>query len=432
MKRKGLIGAAVIAVCFIAFVCGRTYQNSVLPRTSALASPTPATIANAPTDFGSVVYRDLASISFADLYETLRQAPAQSRAQWLRELEQTPESPRKVAALCGFFRALVQAHPQTAADLVINLPRHRGPAMDAMILAAPPSAMPVLAEMLLKVPEKAREYQLTDHIAVVLDEWAQVDPEAAAAFLDQHQDLQVEQYADTFLDSWAAIDHEAAWNWLKAHFEDPSEFKVQSWLQGWFSADQDAAIEFALEHLDDGKFAEASTSFAPQLFEQDQNIAKKFIEKLPSSELRKAALNALREAGSPDYSDDYQPDVVAKFIAQFPVDEWPDGVSDVINRWRFRDIPGLLDWISHLSSEQQDKVVSNFPEPISYEREAELLPVLQLPQSDLRTKLLRQLVLGMQADAERFENQSGREVIEKLQLSPGQKAELAGFLPKKE
>jgi hypothetical protein len=436
MKRDGLIGAALITLCFSAYVCGRGYQSSVSPRVGVLASPTPATTPNPPADFGNVVYRDLANISFTDLYETVRQARAQNRVQWLHELEEAPESPRKIGALCGFFRALVQADPKMAADLVINLPRHRGPAMDAMISAAPPSAMPVLAEMLLKVPEAGRNYQLTDHLAVVIDEWAQVDPEAAAQFLDRHtdsQELPIQQYADALVGTWAGIDHESAWTWFESHSDDLSGFCVESWLNGWFEADQDGAIKFALEHLDDRKFAEASTSFAPHLFQQDPNTAKRFIEKLAIAELRKQALSGISsEAGSPDYLEDYQPDVVSKFIVQFPLDEWPDRFSDVINRWRFRDIPGLLNWISTLPQDAQAKVIENFPEPISYEREAELLPVLQRPESELRTKLLRQLVLGMQSDVERFENRTAREAIEKLQLSAEQKAELASFLPKKD
>jgi len=438
VKRNVLIaGMIVLLFCWGSYVAGRARQRSELRRVAFTVSPTPtSTPVNLPPDFGQRVYTDIANLSFADLYETVRDAKPELRTKWLEQVEETPESPRKVSALLGFFRALVQADPQTAADLVINLPRHRGPAMDAMISAAPPSAMPILAEMLLKVPSAARNYQLTDHLADVIDEWTQVDPEAVARFLDRHSDQQEFQnpdYADALIGTWAGIDHESAWKWLQSHLNDPSEYHVASWLNGWFEGDQDGAIKFALEHLDDSKFADASTSFGRRLFQQDPNTAKKFIEKLPTAELRKQAVNEIAsEAGSPDYSEDYQPDVVSKFIAQFPLDEWPKDFSSVINRWRFRDIPGLLNWISSLPQDAQAKVIEDFPEPISYEREAELLPVLQLPESDLRTNLLRQLMLGMQSDVERFEKQSVREAIEKLQLSAEQKKELTTFLPKKD
>jgi hypothetical protein len=301
--------------------------------------------------------------------------------------------------------------------------------MDAMIAAAPPSAMPVLAEMLLKVPTTAREYQLTDHLAMVIDEWTQVDPDAAAQFIDSHIDsenFQFHEYADALLGTWAGLDHEAAWRWFESHSDVLSEDHIYSWLHGWFEGDQNGAIKFALSHIDDAKFAEASTSFAPQLFQQNQSDAKRFIEKLSSAELRKAALNGIAaQAGSPDYSDDYQPDAVANFIAQFPIDEWPDQFSSVINRWRYRDIPGLLNWISQLPVQEQTKVIDDFPAPISFEREPEFLPVLQLPKSNMRTKLLQQMVKGLESDGE-----PAREVIGKLNLSSEQKAELSSLVPK--
>src|SRR5205823_3627121 len=104
----------------------------------------PATQITLPANFGHVVYQDLATLSFADLYETMRTAPLRERTEWLQQIEDMPEGPRKISALCSFLRALVQIDPTAAGDLVIHLKRHRSPAMDAIISAAPPSAMPQL------------------------------------------------------------------------------------------------------------------------------------------------------------------------------------------------------------------------------------------------------------------------------------------------
>src|SRR5205823_1215516 len=122
---------------------------------------------------------------------------------------------------------------------------------------------PILAEMLLKVPREARNFGLADHLEVVMDEWAQIDPEAVALFLDQHKDLAIEQYADAFLETWAGLDHETAWKWLQSRFGDAIEFRLEPWLHGWFSADQDSAVAFALEHVDDVQFGRALAGLAP-------------------------------------------------------------------------------------------------------------------------------------------------------------------------
>lgn len=407
-----------------AYFSGRAYQRGRSVVTiSVPPSPAPGnTPAILPADFGKVLYDDIARIPFADLYETLRIAPSQLRIEWIREIEQMPESPRKTSALCGFFRALVQTDPRMAADLVIQLPRHRGPAMDAMISAAPPSAMSDLAEMLLKVPTVARDYQLTDHLAIVIDEWTQIDPEAVVRFFDAHKEIQILQYGDSFVKTWAGVDAAATWKWLESHSEEIQPFAVESWLTGWFSADPQAAVNFAFAHTDDDKFGEAIKSLAPELFQQNQTSAKEFVEKLPTTELREGALSQIAGFGSsPDY--DYSPAIVAEFLVQFSPAEWPQEFSDVLSRWQMVGPSELLDWIAHLPPVIQTKVIDKFPAPHSNEAEKDLTPVLQLADSNLRMKLLRQLVRGMNS-----ETQSAREAIEKLKLPPEQKAELAAFI----
>lgn len=425
MKREVFIGICAVLLCLVAYLCGRTYQRSRPVLAAAHASPTPvATHVTPPTEFGKVLFRDLANMSFADLYETLRAASTPSRSEWLTEIEQLPEGQRKVAALCEFFRALVQADPKIAADLVINLPRHRGPAMDAMVSAAPPSAMPVLAEMLLKVPTAARNFGLTDHLEVVMDEWAQVDPEAVAQFLDQHEELTIEQYSDAFLDTWAGMDHEAAWKWIQSRFGDASEFKIPSWLQGWFTADRTAAIGFALEHRGDGRFHRAVSDLAPDIYEQSESEAKNYLDRLPPGEVRKDALDGIARLAT-DFASDYSPAETAKFIVQFPAAEWPEALSSVLERWLQLRSGELIDWIRGLPPELQKPVVENFPEPMWDKPEGDLLPILEMPQSDLRSSLLQRLVAELVKD-----RYSARETVSELKLPDKYITEIANLLPK--
>jgi hypothetical protein len=428
MKRSLIILAALVALCLTAYFLGRAYQRSHVvvapPHAAALPAPT-ASPRNLPADFGNVVYRDLAKISFADLYETLRDATPQFRTEWLREIEQTPESPRKIAALCGFFRALVQSDPRMAADLVIQLPRHRGPAMEAMVAAAPPSAMPDLAEMLLKVPSAARNFGLTDHLAIVIDEWAQVDPDAVVRFLDQHKELPLQEYGESFVHTWAGLDAEAARKWMDAHSEYLSELGFQSWLTGWFKADSKAATAFALAHVDDKSMGGTVTSLASEIFQQDQVGARQFVQRLPNSKMRRDALQDIAYLASwPDWSEDAPPSAVANLIVQFPTIEWPEKLSDVLEEWRRVAAVDLLDWISRMQPEIQAKVIDNFPAPDPELPEPTFLPVLQLPPSNARTKLLRRLITGLES-----ENQSASEVVAKLKISPAQKEELESLLP---
>jgi hypothetical protein len=425
MKRSVVIfiPTSAVALCLIGYLCGRAHQHSEYTPAERPSSPRPAATPNPPADFGAVVYRDIANISFVDLYETIQNAPRQSRVEWLREINQLPESPRKIGALNGFFRALVQADSQTAADLVINLPRHRGPAMDAMIAAAPPSAMPVLAEMLLKVPEAARNYQLTDHLGMVLDEWAQVDPEAVVRFFDQHKDLPLQEYGASFVQTWAGLDADAARKWLDTHREDISGLDYESWLTGWFGADQDAAVNYALQNMSEEKLHHAIPGLAPKLFEQSEPRAKGYLDKLPAGEIRQDALSGIARLAT-DFSSNYSPSTMTKFITQFPASDWPKELSSVMERWLQLGANEFLSWTSALPPETQKHVVENFPAPMWDKPEPDFLPVLQMPQSQLRTNILRRLAAGFSEG-----RYSARETLSKLNLPDEYKAEIAALLP---
>jgi hypothetical protein len=423
MKRNIIIAIALAGLCLGAYFSGRAYQRSRVP----VASPTdpPIPITDPSGDFGDFVYQNIAKISFADLYDTLRSVPAQVRIDWLHEIEQAPEGERKIAALCEYLRALVQIDSAQAADLVIQLKRHRSPAMEAVISAALPSAMPQLVNMLLKLPSVVRTFGLTDHLGIVIEEWAQIDPEAVAQFLDVHKELPIQEYDSALVKTWAGIDARAAWNWLEAHSKDISPFARQAWLSGWFNADPDGAIDYALSHVNDAKLSHAITSLASELFQQDQQRATEFIERLPTTELRQDALTTIADLWSPSSLNDWSPSSAAAFIVEFPPAEWPKNLSDVLGRWRDIAASELVAWIAQLSPELQTSVIALFPAPSSFEPEQDFLALLQLGDSTVRSKLLRQMMQRLGSEVQL----SPKEALARLRLSEEQKAELGAFLP---
>lgn len=419
MKRNIIFAMVLAGLCLGAYFFGRAYQRL------HVSPPTSVAVVNPSANFGDFVYQNIAKISFADLYETLRRAPAQTRVEWLHEIEEAPEGPRKIAALCGFLRALVQVDPRQAGDLVIQVKRHRSPAMEAVISAALPSAMPQLVGMLLRLPTVVRTFGLTDHLNIVIEDWTQIDPEAAAQFLDMHKELPIQEYDTALFKTWAGIDAIAAGNWLQAHSKDISPFARRAWLTGWFSADPEGAINYALSHVNEANLSDAITSLASEVFEQNQQKGREFIERLPTTELRKGALARIADLWSPSSLNDWSPSSAAAFIIEFPTAEWPKNFSDVLGRWRDIAASELVAWIAQLSPQLQTSVIALFPAPSSVEPEDDFLPLLQLAGSTIRSKLLEQMVKQFGSN-----NQSSpKEVLARLRLSPQQRAELAAFLP---
>src|ERR1700752_2654755 len=105
MRRKLVIALCWFALCGIAFVSGwifRTRSVQSVRHKSSVTSSFAAEPHALPPDFGSTVYQDLAAIPFSELYDRLREARPELRAQWLEQLNHAPEGARKVAAVCAF------------------------------------------------------------------------------------------------------------------------------------------------------------------------------------------------------------------------------------------------------------------------------------------------------------------------------------------
>ncbi|HEY3661088.1 MAG TPA: hypothetical protein VGK91_07665 [Candidatus Udaeobacter sp.] len=416
MKSNGIIACAVAAVCCGAYFFGRSFERSHGSMIAAAVNPT--------DNFGGLVYRDIAKISFAALYETLRSASAQERVGWLQEIERFSEGPRKIAALCGYLRALAQIDPVQAGDLVVQLKRHRSPAMETVISAALPSAMPQLVKMLLKLPPEVRTYGLTDHLGIAIEEWAKIDPQAVAKFLDAHKELRTQEYSRALLRTWAGIDVKAAWIWLQQHLNNASPFDQEAWLTGWFSSDPEGAVSYAISHVNDANLSDAITSLAPELFQHDEQKAKQFIERLPTAELRQGALTKIADLASPLSQNEWSPPSAATFIVQFAPAEWPKNFSNVMARWRDTAVAELVAWIAQLSPQLQTSIIDLFPAPSSFEPEEDFLPLLQLGGSNVRSRLLQQMVKQLGSEIQL----SPKQAVARLKLSREQKAELAVLL----
>jgi hypothetical protein len=426
MKRNIIVATALAGLCLGAYFSGRSYQRSQASVADPTGPPTAVSVVNPSANFGDFVYNNIAKISFADVYQALRIAPTRLRADWLHQIEKAPESPHKIAALCGYLRALAQVDPLQAGDLVVELKRHRSPAMEAVISAALPSAMPQLVKMLLKLPPAVRTYGLTDHLAIALEDWAQIDPRAVADFLDAHNQLPIQEYDIALLKNWAGIDARAAWNWLEAHSQNISPFARAYWLGGWFGADPEGAIDYGLSHVHAANMSDAITSLAPELFQQNELKARDFIRRLPTIELRQDALSRIADLWSPLSLNEWSPRNAAAFIVQFAPGEWPKNFSNVMGRWRDLAASDLVAWIAQLPSQLQINVIDRFPAPSSFEPEQDFLPLLQLSDSDVRSKLLQQMVQRLGSEVQ----SSPKEALASLKLSPEKKTELAAFLPR--
>ena len=392
MRRAAIVLGIVFCLALSGYVAGRAYERAAQPRSAA--TPPPAVAENrpvAPAAFGLSIHERLERLEFREVFENVRRADPEQRQEWLRQIEGMPANPRKVAALCAFLRALVQVDAHAAGDAVVNLKRYRSSAMQAVVEAAPPAAMPHLLDMLLRLPHEVRTYQ-EDHLLIALDQWAHIDPEAVAKFLDEHERFRTRDSVSSFVFTWAALDRDAAWAWLQQLPESTSGDAVRDWLDGWYSSEPDAASAWAEQNSGDARFKDAVLSMAVNLFEQDAARTRDYVSRLPSREMRQEALELLVADYSSRYDRAADLRKTADLLTEFPAEEWPDDLSRFCDRWRDSDVGELFRWLLELPSPYQQKIVESIPTADSEHPEKDLVAALRLPPSDVRSAILRQLL----------------------------------------
>ncbi len=141
--------------------------------------------------FDRILIRNIATVPFVELYDLLRSAPPKTRDGWIKQLDEMPDGPQRNAALSSFYKTFVQIDPHAAAESVAGVHGKyaRALAVDAMVGAAPLSAMGEMASMLIKLPPDTARGHVGDLWRDVFYDWSAVDPVAAAHFIEEHPDV---------------------------------------------------------------------------------------------------------------------------------------------------------------------------------------------------------------------------------------------------
>lgn len=437
MNRKQIILVITVAIVVssIAFEGGR--QTAIVQRNrDAINQKQSAGFshrASAPStlvDEHKLLLRNIASVSFPELYDLLQSASPETRMDWAKQIEAMPAGPQKFGAIETFYKTLVQVDVRAASQLVLNLSDHRLQtiAVSAMIGAAPESAMSEMAATAIRVPRYYRGLEFDK----ALDDWSEVDPVAASRFVEEHP-------KDTspldIISTWAAIDPNAARTWLDrvlVERKDDEEHVAQAILglcAGWREADTTGALNYAVAHADEERFGKAIQNLASSLFLDSPEQARTFIERLPNDQLKKAAVGEITTittgvilGGSPDWPR--PADVVAKWLVALPKEVWLEQIGSVTSQWANEDELGFRSWLNQLPNESRDQVIANYCESAdTREPERAITIAMNISDEVLREKSLRELLKAFGSTKE--------QAIERLQtfnLQPATKRHLRQLL----
>ena len=403
--------------------------------TSALGNQKdPATEASSRADaFDRVIIHNIGAVPFVEIFDLLRSAPPEKRLQWIRQLEEMPAGPQRAAALASFYKTFVQLDPHAAVASISGL-KNDGTlyiAVDAMIGAAPISAMPEMAEMLAGLPAKI-DWGRPSFFGDVIDHWSMVDPEAAAKFFDSHPKISFELSAG-LLRNWAQLDARAAKEWLEAQPESKqTDYVIDSFVSGWFERDEAGASAYAAAHSREEKFGNAINFIAETLFLRSPEQARAFLVGLPNEEARNTAArdiasitNGIILGGSDDWSR--PPADVAGWLISLPHAAWQGAIGTVLENWQRQDEVGMTRWLDQLPPETRDQAVSEYCSTWSRENQPEhtIAWAMTITDPTLREQSLRELV-------SHWLSGSRKQALIKLETSTlpkAQKEYLATLLP---
>ena len=351
-ESKVSIGIACAALLSGAFLLGRHEETARLAERNAQSSVSASETQIVPETQEAADYRRLPidrilALPFTQFYEALRSAPRAAREQWATELEKMPPGPRQTAALLAFYKLLVQFDPEQAIRALMSYKgeSRKGMALDAVVSAAPSSALPRVAELLVSVDDpRLHGSGLSD----LLYEWSLTDPAAAVKFREAHSGKNDSIISSDLISNWAALDPAAAREWLDSHPSEPDPINPDPFILGWYESDRPAAVKYVLEHAAElASKRTLATIFSALYFDKD-DAARKFFEALPSDDLRHKVLKGMADLAGirpAEETGDFKqaPRALVEWITQFSPEYWKGDLSDVLKSWSSNQISLVTD-----------------------------------------------------------------------------------------
>ena len=393
-----LAGVALAGVAASAFLVGRRVEQAAVAAkmtSSVVRAPTPsATPGPEPLSYRQLRAADVLALPFTEFYEALRSAPGEARKQWAVELEQLPAGPHRTAAVVGFYKLLIQFDPPLAIKTIREIRDNglRNLALDAAVDTVPGFAMEELALAMTELYERPTGHT-RDYFDELMEQWMNVDPAAVIRFGEQHKDRRV-PYGDSpeTISTWAELDPKAAREWLDAHDHWKTAEYRRAFVSGWYESDRPAAVAYVLAHASEPDERESLGTILGDLYYDDKDAARKFIEALPNDRIRHAAFRAafehrmydeVEDSGDPNFS----PRATADWMVEFPPAYWKGRLKDVF-RWSRQPPQEMIKWIEQQPPSIRDLVAAEYTPPFESSAVDAFNAILKVTDPRLRDQLL--------------------------------------------
>jgi hypothetical protein len=368
VQRAAVIFVAGIGIgVAIAFVFLRGSHNQI--NAVALRTPAAASDESRRAEFSTdksraeadkIVLGDIATVPFQELYSVLSARSTKEMRELAAQLNELAPGRETKTKITAFFTAWAHLDARAALTAAISLktPDAKDAAIGAVIRGADAISAKSLVEVLSQLPADAvPEWQRSKSLNSALTKWSEVEPAAAAKFLDQipAQDRESLGARMMIAQNWAASDPAAALAWAAAQGDGrEGRISMSGVIAGWWDADPRAAEAYVVEHADTLGI-QPVMQIVSQLYRQDPERAKEWASSLPTAETRRMAItNIAMQMSNTD------PKGASQWVATLPEEVRGRALDGVISRWARNDSHAVGEWINGLNGAIRDDAVSAF------------------------------------------------------------------------
>jgi hypothetical protein len=334
-------------------VLGPSHETSAILASSAN---------NPKSEASEILLGNIATVPFQELYNLLsHRTPAQiaKLAQQLQDLPPGKDSEAKIAA---FFKAWARLDSIAALKAAITLktPAARGIALGSTIEAADSAAAASIVRMLNEMSSDLfLPSQRANLLGNAVMKWAQVDPIAAANFLDKTSErgLVMTMAFSTVAESWAAADPEAAFTWAQHHNVPEA---MSGALTGWWRKDHRGAEAYVVSHANEADGAQLANALSSQIFAEDPARAAKWMSEFPNA--------AARYQGNAGLAVQWaltDPKAASEWAASLPPNELSTPLNMAVNFWTRQDPQAVGQWVQALKGPARDAAVFGYSSAIA-------------------------------------------------------------------
>lgn len=370
-----------------------TVANTPAPASDANVSGGTDSTSKSNAEAGKIILGNIATVPFQELFAVLSARSPEEMAQLALQLNDLPSGRDTKTRITTFFKAWahLDANAALASATALKTTEARSIAIGSVLGGADAAVANALAKTLNQLPADALPAtQKTRFLNTAISKWSEVDPVAAATFLDGLPAAGPGFFGArvAVAQNWAASDPAAALAWVQTKGDtQEARIAMSGVINGWWENDPQAAQTYVLAHLDNVGM-EVIMRITTQLFQQDPQQARDWANRLTTPEARRTAESfiAMQMAEA-------DPKAASEFAARLPDETRSRALSAVISRWARNDPAAVGQWINGLDGRVRDEAIGVYSSVVaSNDPSAGLTWAASLSDATVRSSTMERIV----------------------------------------